>query len=303
VRQLAALAVALAAMLAACGGSGSGSSDAATQLTITARTGSASVLVPSEATLECDGTAKATGFLAKAATPACAAVRDGAVATVTKAQAAGQLCSQIYGGPQTAHITGTANGKKVDLRVDRTDGCGVADWQTLEPLLGAPERTGDMPRATRATGDGSTTTTTTAGPATYTVQRGDTLTSIAQHFGVRVADLRAANPQLADPDNLVEGQVVTIPLASKPVLTVTPAADNPFQLQFELTGAQPGEQVQFVVGAPGGSFTGPPHVADNSGTVTAAYDAGGLAGDYLVLATGNQGSVARTEFHINAPAG
>jgi len=95
---------------------------------------------------------------------------------------------------------------------------------------------------------------------------------------------------------------VTIPLASRPVLTVTPAADDPFQLQFQLTGAQPGEQVVFVVGTPGGSFTGPPHIADNAGLVSAAYDAGGLAGDYLVLAKGNQGSVARADFHINAPA-
>ena len=297
-----ALALALGAMLAACGGSGSGSSDAATQLTITARTGSESVLVPSEATLECGGSATATGFLAKAAAPACAAVGDGVVATVKKTQRAGQLCSQIYGGPQTAHITGTANGKTVNLRVDRTDGCGVADWQTLEPLLGAPERTGDMPRSTRAATDSTSTTTTVPGPATYTVQRGDTLTSIAQQFGVRVADVRAANQQLADPDNLVEGEVVTIPLASRPVLTVTPAADDPFQLQFQLTGAQPGEQVVFVVGTPGGSFTGPPHIADNAGLVSAAYDAGGLAGDYLVLAKGNQGSVARADFHINAPA-
>ena len=302
-RQIVALTVALAAMLAACGGSGSGSSGAATHLTITTRTGSESVLVPSEATLECDGTAKATGYLAKAAAPACAAVHKGAVATVTKAQAAGQLCSQIYGGPQTAHITGTANGKKVDLSIDRTDGCGVADWQTLEPLLGKPERTGAVPRAARATAGDRTTTTTAAGPTTYTVKRGDTLTSIAQQFGVRVADLRAANTQLADPDNLVEGEVVTIPVASKPVLTVTTAADNAFQLQFRLTGARPGEQVEFVVGTPNGSFNGPPHVADNSGTVSAAYDAGGLAGDYLVLATGNQGSVARADFHINAPAG
>ncbi len=302
VRQVAALAVALAAMLAACGGSGSGSSDAATQLTITARTGSESVLVPSDATLECDGAATATGYLAKAAEPACAAVRDGVVATVKQAQKTGQLCSQIYGGPQTAHITGTANGKSVNLRIGRTDGCGVADWQTLEPLLGAPDRTGDMPRATRAAAGSASTTTAAPGPTTYTVQRGDTLTSIAQQFGVRVTDVRAANPQLADPDNLVEGDVVTIPLSSKPVLTVTPAADDPFQLQFQVTGVQPGEQVVFVVGTPGGTFTGPPHIADATGVVSAAYDAGGLAGDYLVLAKGNQGSVARADFHINAPA-
>ena len=148
VRKLFTLAVVLTATLAACGGSGSGSSDASTQLTITTRTDGESVLVPSEATLACDGTARATGFLAKAAGPACAAVGNGVVAKVQHAQASGELCSQIYGGPQTAHLTGTANGKTVNLRVDRTDGCGVENWNLLEPLLGAPDRTGDVPRAT-----------------------------------------------------------------------------------------------------------------------------------------------------------
>jgi LysM repeat protein len=303
VRNLVTLAVVLTATLAACGGSGSGSSDASTQLTITTRTGGESVLVPSEATLECNGTARATGFLAKAAGPACAAVRDGVVAKVKHTQTGGEVCSQIYGGPQTAHLTGTANGKQVNLRVDRTDGCGVDDWQLLEPLLGTPDRTGDMPRATSAATDSPIATTTTVGPHTYTVQRGDTLTSVAQRFGVRVSALRSANPQLADPDNLVEGDVLTIPLSSKPVLTATSGANDPFQLQFQLTGAQPGEQVVFTVGTPDGSFTGPPHIADNAGVVTAAYDAGGLAGDYLVLAKGTQGSVARADFHINAPTG
>jgi LysM repeat protein len=300
VRKFATLAVVLAATLAACGGSGSGSSDASTQLTITARTGGESVLVPSEATLECDGTARATGFLAKATGPACAAVRNGVVAKVAQAEAGGRLCSQIYGGPQTAHLTGTANGKTVNLRVDRTDGCGVEDWNVLEPLLGAPDRTGDVRRAEAPNAAAAAATTTTAGPTTYTVQRGDTLTSIAQRFGVRVTDLRAANTQLADPDNLVEGEVLTIPTSSRPVLTVT-APDDPFQLQFSLTGAQPGEQVAFIVATPQGTFTGPPHIADNSGAVTAAYDAGGLAGDYIVLAKGAQGSVARADLHINAP--
>ncbi|MFN8027136.1 MAG: LysM domain-containing protein [Acidimicrobiia bacterium] len=293
--------IAFGAALAACGGSGSGSSSASTSLTITTRTGSESVLVPSEATLECGATPKATGFLADAAEPACAAVADGAVTKVKQSQKSGRLCSQIFGGPQTAHITGTIDDKDVNLRVDRTDGCGVEDWTALEAVLGAPDRTGDVPKASTATTVAADTATETTAPTTYTVQRGDTLTSIAAQFRVRVSELRAANPQLSDPDNLVEGEVLTVPLASRPVLTVTAPPDEPFQLQFSFTGAQPGEQVVFIVATPQGSFTGPAHIVDNTGTVTATYDAGGLAGDYVVLAKGAQGSVDRAEFHINAP--
>lgn len=299
-RKVVVLTAMLATTVTACGGTGSGSSSAATSLTISTRTGSESVLVPSDATLECGNTPKATGFLHAVAGPACEAVEGGAVTEVAKSQKSGRLCSQIYGGPQTAHITGTIDDKRVNVRVDRTDGCGVEDWTALEAVLGPPERTGDVNRAS--------TTTTTAGPTTSTaqvtthvVQRGDTLTSIAQQFGVRVADLRAANPQLADPDNLVEGEVITVPLSSRPVLTVTTPTDQPFQLQFSLSGAQPGEQVVFIVATPQGSFTGPPHVADDQGAVSAVYDAGGLAGDYAVLAKGSLGSVARSDFHINAP--
>ncbi len=45
----------------------------------------------------------------------------------------------------------------------------------------------------------------------YTVRPGDTLRTIAEQFGVTVGELIAAN-QLADPDALVAGQALAIPL-------------------------------------------------------------------------------------------
>ena len=39
-----------------------------------------------------------------------------------------------------ARVTGTVQGERVDMTVTRTDGCGTADWQALEPLLGDPQR-------------------------------------------------------------------------------------------------------------------------------------------------------------------
>ncbi len=53
----------------------------------------------------------------------------------------------------------------------------------------------------------------TATPMTYTVKQGDTLGSIAYHFGVKVEDLQKANPGL-DPNALSIGQVLIIPAAS-----------------------------------------------------------------------------------------
>jgi hypothetical protein len=48
------------------------------------------------------------------------------------------MCAEIYGGPQTAHITGTWRGEPVDLQLSRVDGCRIAQWDRLRPLLPGP---------------------------------------------------------------------------------------------------------------------------------------------------------------------
>lgn len=49
------------------------------------------------------------------------------------------------------------------------------------------------------------------GGSLYTVARGDTLFRLAQKFGVAERALRAANPQIANPNRLVVGQRICIP--------------------------------------------------------------------------------------------
>jgi hypothetical protein len=46
-----------------------------------------------------------------------------------------QICTQVYGGPQTAHVTGVWGGDPVDLRLSRTDGCRISQWDALVPLV------------------------------------------------------------------------------------------------------------------------------------------------------------------------
>ncbi len=46
---------------------------------------------------------------------------------------------------------------------------------------------------------------------TYTVQSGDTLSSIAAKFGISLAALEAANPQITNPNLIYVGQVINIP--------------------------------------------------------------------------------------------
>ncbi|MBT2247362.1 serine protease inhibitor [Arthrobacter sp. BHU FT2] len=47
-----------------------------------------------------------------------------------------RLCTQQYGGPQQAVVTGTFGGRRVYTTLTLTDGCEIARWRALAPLLG-----------------------------------------------------------------------------------------------------------------------------------------------------------------------
>lgn len=47
-----------------------------------------------------------------------------------------KLCTQQYGGPQVAVVTGTFRGRGVHATFSRTDGCEIARWKAMGPLLG-----------------------------------------------------------------------------------------------------------------------------------------------------------------------
>lgn len=50
---------------------------------------------------------------------------------------ADQICAQQYGGPQTARVTGLWGGNPVDVTLSRVDGCRIAQWDRLVPLVPA----------------------------------------------------------------------------------------------------------------------------------------------------------------------
>ncbi len=64
----------------------------------------------------------------------------GAAARVSDADLAptpGKIaCTQLYGGPETASISGTLRGEKVDASFSRVNGCEIARWEHVRPLLG-----------------------------------------------------------------------------------------------------------------------------------------------------------------------
>jgi hypothetical protein len=48
----------------------------------------------------------------------------------------GQMCTQIFGGPQTATVKGTWKGRKIDTTFGRKNGCETKRWNDLAALFG-----------------------------------------------------------------------------------------------------------------------------------------------------------------------
>jgi hypothetical protein len=47
-----------------------------------------------------------------------------------------RACTELYGGPETAHVTGTLDGEAVDVTITRNNGCGISDYEALFEALG-----------------------------------------------------------------------------------------------------------------------------------------------------------------------
>jgi hypothetical protein len=45
------------------------------------------------------------------------------------------VCTDIYGGPQVARVTGRYKGRRIWVQVQRRNGCEIARWDRLRPLL------------------------------------------------------------------------------------------------------------------------------------------------------------------------
>ncbi len=67
---------------------------------------------------------------------ACAALAENG-RTALPPVAKGMMCTMIFGGAQTATLSGTWAGKSVDSAFSRKNGCEISRWKALEGLLPA----------------------------------------------------------------------------------------------------------------------------------------------------------------------
>jgi len=97
-------------------------------------------------TISCLGdTATVVGDAPIGAEQACAALADADVRTrLVDGAPADLVCTEIYGGPSLATIVGTHDTDTVNTTVDRSNGCGIDDWdrllvEILPPATGVTE--------------------------------------------------------------------------------------------------------------------------------------------------------------------
>ncbi len=104
--------------------------------------------------------------------------------------------------------------------------------------------------------------------------------------------------------------------SSTPVQLQAPAGGRPITLgvapaqvavgrevRLEVVGAQPGEKVVFAITSPTGTYVGPPHRADDGGTVSATYRPSATAptGTYRVVVLGDRGTGVESELVVEPP--
>jgi hypothetical protein len=122
----------VALTLVGCGSEPAPSRQAAVDLSITASDGHGKT---QRARLRCDGgEQRASGFGAASVGDLCR-IAEHLERFLSSEPDPRRACTQIYGGPQTARVSGRIKGSDVDRRLSRTDGCRISDWERAAPLI------------------------------------------------------------------------------------------------------------------------------------------------------------------------
>lgn len=91
---------------------------------------------PARYVLECSGGTPGPNTTLPNPTRACATVESLGASFFTALPDKNIACTQQYGGPQTAVISGTVNGTQVLAGFSLTDGCEISRWNAVRSILG-----------------------------------------------------------------------------------------------------------------------------------------------------------------------
>lgn len=68
---------------------------------------------------------------------ACAALKESPSILTPSTKNTDRVCTQQYGGPQQATVTGIVDETPVEATFARTDGCEISAWNAAQPVLGS----------------------------------------------------------------------------------------------------------------------------------------------------------------------
>ncbi|MCU0507177.1 MAG: LysM peptidoglycan-binding domain-containing protein [Anaerolineae bacterium] len=141
--------------------------------------------------------------------PGAAAAAGAAATSSASATAGGATTGGATSGGGTTSYT-VQSGDTLGA-IARRFGTTVAELVRINNLANPDALQVGQKLTVPGSGSGAAVSVPTAGQGkTYTVQRGDTLLSIARRFGLTVKQLQAAN-NITNPDRIFPGQVLTIP--------------------------------------------------------------------------------------------
>jgi hypothetical protein len=92
---------------------------------------------PANFTLVCQNGVPAAESQHPNAGAACTALKGNAAILSPAPRAADQICTQQYGGPQQATVSGVVDGKPVEAAFSLRDGCDIAAWNAAKDVLGS----------------------------------------------------------------------------------------------------------------------------------------------------------------------
>ncbi|MET3368050.1 UNVERIFIED_CONTAM: hypothetical protein ABIE34_001283 [Jeotgalibacillus campisalis] len=92
---------------------------------------------PQSFTLVCTNGVPAAESSHPSAAEACTSLKNGPSLLSPAPMRTDQACTMQYGGPATAKVTGSVDGKEVSASFNRTDGCQIALWDAAKSVLGS----------------------------------------------------------------------------------------------------------------------------------------------------------------------
>ncbi|MFF2843700.1 SSI family serine proteinase inhibitor [Paenarthrobacter sp. NPDC057981] len=92
---------------------------------------------PQNFTLVCSGGVPAAESKHPSPAEACTAIKSNPAMLSPAPPRTDRACTMQYGGPATAKVTGSVDGKEVTAAFNRTDGCQIGMWDAAKAVLGS----------------------------------------------------------------------------------------------------------------------------------------------------------------------